>query len=291
VAHPPGTPATGWVLGGVPADAGTGVAPGAYQFWADGTGQYGAFGDVSWYLVKGGYWDPPNPPPYGGAQVWFSVPTPDPYWKAAFTGAINTCSLAYPLTADPYGPGSPSLDLVAGNKSMTLPADPANPWLYWSGGLTASEIGLGLDYDVPPPAGAAADWPSFTATDFATLPTNDPGVTSPAIDGANIPVITENAFNVVWSAPFDGDYVVILANRGRLSGGVFTSVEWVSCASDDDGAFKVPAGSFSAWDPAQNDVFYLYVGRAVEGGGPIPYDGSTSGVVGILWEVGFAVAG
>jgi hypothetical protein len=290
VAITPSSAATGFVDVEVRTDAGSDTAQDAYQFWLDGTGKYGAYGEIGWMVDRGGYWDPPNPPPFGYGYVFLTEPSNDEYWKAWYSPTLGSCTLDYLPNIAAYQPGSPSLALTTPNKTITLGQNATNPWLYENYNLTNVEVGLGVSYDLEPAAGAAPDWPSFTGVDFAEVPTNDPGVTAPAIGAANPPYVTEGGFTFNWSPPYDGDVVLIIAGRSRLNAmNQWVTIEYVTCAVADDGAFRIPTGSFSSWQ-AGADGFYISLGRGTVLGGDIPYDGSTSGVMGINWENGFALA-
>jgi hypothetical protein len=64
-------------------------------------------------------------------------------------------------------------------------------------------------------------------------------------------------------------------------------VEAVTCVVQDDGAFTVPASVWTGWEPGRSLVVVL--GRVQESVATLPYNNSTSGMVGIYQELGVAI--
>jgi hypothetical protein len=266
-----------------------------YQYWPDGTGLYGALGEISYYEYEGGYWNQQHaaPQPTAFGQAWFSVPTSTPYWEANYTGAMNTCTLNYPPVVTKYTPGAPEIDLVSGAATISLPIDANLDWYYISDAIDpAADIVQGGYYDLEPMVGAAPDWPQFTVTDLLQMPLDAPDVTLPNLSALGFPAVAEASFVIDWDDPHVGGEVYVTATRFQAVAGVYEQVqplEAVSCVATDDGSFKIPDKIFPSWDAAK-DGFLLMVGRAAELKTVLPYDNSQSGVVGIKWDVGFVEA-
>jgi hypothetical protein len=270
----------------------SGTNGGGFQYWQDGTGDYGAYGELGWYTYLGSYWGSPPPSPFFSGLMWFNAPSNDKYWKYLYASQMDSCAVNYPLNVSAaYSPGSPSLTLTTGTKAIDFFQDTTYTWLYFSDPATANgDVVLGGVYDLAPPVGAAPDWPNTSIPGIGQVPSNSPDVSLPAMDGAQPAQVTQGAFTFNWGGPYDGDYVLIQANRARPdASGYYAVVEYVSCVATDDGTFKIPSGTFSAWDTTK-DAFYISVGRAIETQGTIPYDNSESGIAGVFWEIGFAVA-
>ncbi len=287
VATVPTTGAVGPVDVRVDSGGLSGTVPGGFEYWEDASGNYGMYGELGWYVTRGEYWDPAPPPPFFFGNAYFAEPSPDPYWKVYYSTSMDSCATNHPDTSVRLDVGATTLDFTSGTDTITLLQDVDDPLWFAAGSDTVAtaDVTLGGTYALDPIGGG---WPQFTLVNAATIPSNDPDLTTPVIDGAAAPAQLEDSFNLVWGTPYDADYVLIDLLRTRPDVPGF--IERVSCVAMDDGAFKIPSGSFSSWDPGKGDTIYVYIGRAVEAGGTLPYNNAKSGVVGVNWELGVVFA-
>lgn len=289
VATVPTTTAVGMVDITVESDGLTGTLPASFQMWEDASGKYGVYGELGWYVTKGDYWDPAPAAPFFSGFAYFVEPTNDPYWKVAYSNKLDSCSLDYVNTAAKTAIGATSLTFASGPDTITLLQDAGDPMTYAAGSdtVTGADVTLGAVYALEPVGGGIL--PEFTASAFATIPGDSPDVETPALDGKTVPIQDEDPFTFTWGTPFDGDYVVIEMLRTRPNVLPYY-IERVTCAANDDGSFRVPSGTFTDWDSTKGDMIYIWVGRAVESDGILPYNNAKSGVVGVHWDHGVAYA-
>ena len=286
----PTTGATGFVDVSVTSGGKTSTAASIFEYWPDGTGKYGSYGVLGWNEYRGKYWYPGNytPPAFFDGHAAFASPSNDPFWKVEYSDKMDSCSRDYSNNAGPLVPGASTMDLVSGSHTITLDQSPDDSSLYVGDASTVSagDVLLGGVYDLQPMPGS--DWPQFTAPNFGVIPVNDPDITNPKIDGTGFIAILESDFTFNWDGPYDGDYMLfdLLLTR---SGSQYY-LERVSCVATDDGTFKIPVGTFSEWNPAKQDQVIITAGRAVESKGTIPFNNSTTGVVGVHWEIGVVAA-
>ena len=263
----------------------TDTLTGAFNFFADRTGETGAMGTLSRYDVVGGYWS--NGEDFAGGEFAFvEGPSGWEVWRD-YTQARNTCEYEYLRPEDPL-----LVDLDAAKLTFTTQDDlffdlddRESDWgAGWYGGnLRRIDVLSGLDYSLES-VPATADWPGFGLPDLVRVP--DPfEVTTPVLDSNTAPTLGAQ-IDLGWTGT-GGDYMVLYILRTFTAGdGSVQIAGWVTCAFEDDGQASVPASVWPDWYPG--DFLHIQLGRVRVDARRLPHDNSTSRVGGISWVYGGA---
>lgn len=269
---------TGAVDVKVTTDTGEGIGTSGFYYWADGTGQYAAFGQLGWYHMVGTYWSS-TPADFGYASVFFTDAVDTPPWRLSYSGSKDSCKSDYTYSGDvgvyEFDADSIKLELPTG-ATMSLPKDPDATYAFGTE-LAASQFKQNGTYGLEEIV--ASDFPPITNPELIVTPTSF-SVSQPAIAGSTPPTLSK-AISFQWQTSGAGDYVLILLNRYNAS---FVMQETVTCVANDDGAFNVPSSVWAGWSSGgQLDVL---VGRAREASGTFEHNNATSGVLGVYWVYG-----
>ena len=249
-----------------------------YRYWPDGEGQVGAIGEVAYYAYAGDYWEG-TPVNDGDASVRFM--RPGNYSPRQIHGSsLDHCQSGYeePYLSGLYHTGAASLTLTAdAGPSITLQPNEDE----YLGDFLEDSWSPGDDWTITMPEGLG--WPELDIPAFLVTPAAFK-LTSPPIDGAVVAEIAKNAFDLAWTGPYSGDYVV--AQLFRFNGDEVE--ETVSCVIQDDGSFRVPQYVWSNWSAGSQIT--VVVGRAVLTEARLPVNRSNVGVAGVSYVVGAGVA-
>ena len=259
-----------------------GQLEGAYRYFPDATGLYGAVGAFAWYEIVGSLAD--HFDDRGFAWMNFVSPTPHHY-GASFGPSLGTCASGWTYPA-------PRQELTH-NQRVELAEASAPVSLIWDRfeGWYAADLGLGAgDNGFLPatsyalePVGDGDAYPVFTVDDMVQTP--EPFVVDrPDLYGSEPPVVSRGDFRVEWTTPGKADFVFLRIDAWNFFGN--ERVEQVRCLVPDDGHFVIPSTAWQRWNHTY--LLDIYVGRARLSEARLPHDESMSGVAGVWWVVGEA---
>lgn len=272
----------------VTSGGGSGTAVDGFFYWEDGEGKLGTAGEISWTHYTGelsalGYLDE------GLVEFQVVRPTSDGF-DAQYTDVRDRCTLS---SADtdwrPY-----ALDAMGARITSA------------SGGerLTGYDMGTdtftmdATDFLVPgatyslAPLETNSEYPGFGIDDFVTLPAlftlDEPSTTTVNIAGDQGEYVGRT-FDLEWSGPFDGAYIIVVLHRWETVGFDYQLVESARCVLHDDGSFRFPGNSlwtgYSIGAPLD-----IYISRVYHNPVVLPHNRSKNGVVGryiiggTLWQ-------
>lgn len=261
--------------------AGEGSDESGFVYWTDGTGKMGTLGAIEFTEQVGSYWSGSGGVTFGSAQVYFVGPT-DIEWYELFAPSLDTCrneaSYTFSGSIDIYDPGVSSIQL-SGSRTMNLSWD-AEYGNFSLAELTTSQWAANASYDLQPMTGGG--FPEVSISGFAaTAPT--PTLYSPSITGSTVVEISPNP-TFSWAAT-GADWVLITMAIWDAGGSGYQEV--INCVARDDGSFRVDTGQFSQWPYSrQIDVYF---GPARKATGTLPWNGSSSGIIGLtrIYGAGF----
>lgn len=248
----------------VEAGARTGLAPDAFRYWPDATGQTSVLGEMGWWAYQGTYWG--DAVDYGVGWFGFAEPT-DADWGDLFGTALDTCSRTVsPPELDWRDPGVPTLVLDG------------TPFVYDRGlyeseafGVSSLSDGGELDMD------GSETWPMLEIPGFLA-PISSVAITAPAVDGS-FPDVVLSSFQVSWSGtPADALVLQMYRYEGE------DVVDEVTCRLKDDGKFSVPSSVWSRW--TSGDQVTIALGRANFPEATLPFDNGRIRVATTWWSVG-----
>ncbi|MFZ5481819.1 MAG: hypothetical protein ACOZNI_33975 [Myxococcota bacterium] len=246
--------------------------------WPDATGLASVWGEINWYDVVGDYWADED---FGDA--WMQVGPPTEVTIADFYApAIDRCASTFtpPYTGagDYYEDGAAEASLEGlGGARITLAWD-ADAGRYLNDALRAAQFEAGSAYDLN--SLEIPDVPPFGVTEVAR--TGEPfEVTSPEIMGELYREIAREQLRFEWTGS-GGDHVLLRLALWEPDG--TAPIEVVTCAAADDGSLIVPPDIWTAW--AADLQLDIFVGRAMVGRGLVPFDNSSTAMVGTYWLYG-----
>lgn len=269
------------------ADGSSARANKSFQYWPDGDGLTGLWGEF-WRLdYMGTYWAPAgggtgpyNPPPLAGAAMVFLEPASFEY-QDVWAAGMNQCAVDYnpPLNATSINTGLGSVTLSSGSTTLNLgpSADLAN---YFETTPNASTWVAGGTWTLEAD-GSADNWPGFELNNIATFP-SAPTITSPAMNSGTIPTATRNT-TFSWSSTGSADYVVMWLARSEDAGA--TIAEVMTCVATDDGSFTLDGTMWSGWDTLDG-VVLAQIGRVTVSGNRLPHNDADNGLAAVSWVYG-----
>ncbi len=285
----PRTDKTGWVPVKVTGPDGAEIRlKRAYQFWEDGNGLTGLWGELYRLDFLGAYWTPPGtqvgpytPPPQAQARLVFLNPADiayqdvwSPYWDwceidynpVLQATSIDTGMEALTLTGD----GGESIRLLPSTETINyFDRFDVEPLLFSPGVVYALQSGA-----------STGAWPAFGVDDLVTIP-DRPEILSPALDDVAPPPITGD-LDLQWQVSPTSSYMTLIVSR-TTSGGAQTA-ERATCLLNDDGQHTVPASLWSAWEPGE--FLMIQLGRVSLTDRTLPHNRSQSQLVGVYWTLG-----
>lgn len=284
----PATDATDWVPISVRDAEGTEVVKRkrAYQFWRDGNGLTGLWGELYRLDYLGTYWTGPGtgpyqPPPAAQVRLVFLDPS-DIRYEQVWAPYLDWCEIDYnpQLQATVVDTEMEALTL-SGDGGESIRLEPS-----------ASDAGYFDDLDVEPlllspgttyglDEGASnGTWPAFGLDQLVRFPTR-PEILAPDIDAAFPPSVPSD-FELRWEVSPSSSYMLAIVSRTTGGGAVIE--ERATCLLADDGQHAIPATTWSAWVPGE--FLIVQLGRVSLTERTLPHNRSTSQLVGVYWVYG-----
>jgi hypothetical protein len=268
----------------VTTDTGAGSASSAFTYWEDGSGQFGAYGEIALYHYLGDYWALGDPADAAEVGVYVSEPNAAPYWLLTFAPELEKCVSDYDsgIATAFVDIGASGLELIGpSGETVALEPDPSQSWYYGAPDVAASDYVSSSAYDLG--TVSSGQFPAIAVAGLAETPSTFE-LTRPSLDGDELAHVDREDFDIAWTGGASGDFMAARLLRTNGSG---DTVETVTCAMNDDGAFTVPASVWQDWDAGS--VLYVLLGRGVGSSGTLPHNDTTSGVAGMYWVVGAAL--
>lgn len=260
----------------------------SFQYWADGDGQVGLWGELwrldylgTYWVGAGGGTGPYNPPPLAGAAMVFLEPAAIRY-QDVWSAGMNQCAVDYNpvLNASSINTGLGSVTITSGSSSVNL--GPSVDLLdYFEATPNASTWAEGGTWTLESDP-SSDNWPGFELPSLATFPSK-PTVTLPAMNSGTIPT---GVRNTVFSWSTDGgtgDYVVMWLARSEDGGANIAEV--MTCVATDDGSFTLDGTMWSGWDTLDG-VVLAQVGRVNISGNRLPHNDSDNEIAAVSWVYG-----
>ena len=261
----------------------------AFQFFADGSGQTGAIGSVTYITSTGDYWGS-TVVELSGSNLTFVTPTQFQWWEFNAT-SMDTCtnsSYQYPGVFTVYDFGQSSVSLSGNAGVFTLPWD-ASTNFFMQENITSS-LSNNTTYSLNSLSGEMAGFsvPNIMRSSQSSI------VYTPAISGTTVPSISQyQSFS--WS-PSGADWIHI--RLARLDPVTLNYTDEVNCIALDDGSFMIDGSQWGSWPTTTYDSngnlinvqIDIYFTRVVEQLSILPHNNSYARVVGEYTLIGGAFA-
>lgn len=258
----------------------------AYQFWADGNGLTGLWGEMFRLDYLGTYWSGPGtgpyqPPPQAQVRVVFFQPA-DIKYEQIWAPYLDWCEVDYnpSLQASVVDTEMDALT-VSGNGGQSIRLEPSTQDFGYFDALDVEPLLLspGTVYALEE-GDATGTWPAFGLDELVTFP-DRPEILAPDINATFPPSVAAD-FELQWQPSMTGSYLVAIVSR--TTGGGATIEERATCLLADDGQHAIPATTWSAWVPGE--FLIVQLGRVSVTDRTLPHNRSTSQLVGVYWVYG-----
>lgn len=258
----------------------------AFTYYLDGTGKYGVVGSFTYLDYVGAGWQ--SDADSGTAfMLVLADPSAHSYWEN-FAPTMDTCRSNYSPTFQysVVAPASaPAISIAnASGDSVNLTYDSTgNAWS--KSPFTSTSFAFNDNYDVTIPD--LDGFPASVINNGVTTPGSF-RVTSPNLDGAQVPSTTKNNLSLSWTGS-GGDYMIASMSLYSINDTTLSNeLERVTCVISDDGSFPVPANVWTRW--AANEIVVIEFSRISVSRGIIGFNNATSGVVGSYDIVSIIIA-
>ena len=249
-----------------------------FQYWEDGTGLTGAYGDFTWWHLQGDYWD--SAEDVGYATFGFHQPTSWDFADDYGPGTLDWCENGWSVSPDLdwIATGADEAELLGdGGSRARIPSEED----VFDGGLDAGEWGedqawrLEIDGESP--------FSDLSIDGFVRTPaliTLD----APNVDGA-VPPFVGPEIDLEWSGPYGADFVVAWV---YTTDGYDTVWENITCLLRDDGVHVLQDWMWDDW--YAGDTVIIGLGRVELSDAVLQYNHAGVQVAGVSWTFGAAYA-
>lgn len=289
----PANEKTDWVQVKVVGADGTEVKQNkAYQYWPDGSGLTGLWGEAYRLDYLGTYWTnqgggtgPYTPPSQAQIRMVWLQPSELTY-DAIWAPYTDWCQVDYDagLSATTIATNMEGFTLSDDDgDAVQLEPSPSDTNYFEKLGMQANQLAPGTTFSLE--SGAAnGTWPAFGVPDLVRMPSR-PELLSPLMDAAT-PGTTTDTIELQWTPDGDSSYMVAILSRTSANGAVIE--ERATCLLADDGQHTVDPLVWSGWTPGE--FVLIQVGRVIADGRRLPHNEADSQLVGVYWVYGAAQA-
>lgn len=288
----PATDKTDWVMVKVTGPDGVEIKrKKAYQYWEDGSGQTGLWGEMFRMDYLGSYWTPPGtqagpytPPPQAQVRMVFLNPS-DIEYQAVWGEFWDYCEVDFVanLQATVFDTEMDQFTF-SGSDGESIRLEPSTQDFGYFDHLNLEPLLLspGTTYSLDTGASNGI-WPAFGMDDLVTMP-DRPEVLNPLLNDSAPPAAGPD-IDLQWVPSTNGDYVVAILTRLDATG---QEAERATCLLTDDGQHTVPVDTWAEWVPGT--FVMVQLGRIGRKDRTLPHNRASSELVGVYWVYGAITA-